>query len=110
MSRIDLLTLSAMLHSCLLRGSRAGNPRGQSRYSTREVQGMGVIEVDLFPEEVDSPFHPKAARFRKLLEEVADEYECALLSFEVERGTVAFSFDDDVLTAEVLKLLQPEKP
>jgi hypothetical protein len=76
----------------------------------QEVQGMGVIEVDLFPEEVDSPFHPKALRFRRLLEEVADEYRCTLLSFEVERGTVAFSFDDDVLTAEILKVLQPGKP
>ncbi len=71
---------------------------------------MGVIEVDLFSEEVDSADHPDAARFRELLEEVAEEYRCRLVSFEVERGMVSFSFDDDVLTAEILKILQLEEP
>ena len=67
---------------------------------------MGVIEVDLFSEDVNSPRHPKAVRFREMLETVADEYECTLLTFEVEQGTVSFSFDDDVLTAEILRVLQ----
>jgi hypothetical protein len=67
---------------------------------------MGVIEVDLFPEAVNSPRHPKALRFKRLLEAVADEYECTLETFEVEHGTVSFSFDDDVLTAEILRVLQ----
>lgn len=71
---------------------------------------MGVIEVDLFSEEVDSTDHPDAVRFRELLEEVAEEYRCSLVSFEVERGMVSFSFDDDVLTAEILKILQLEEP
>ncbi len=66
----------------------------------------GVIEVDLFSEEVDSADHPKAISFRALLEDVAREYNCNLLLFEVERGTVAFSFDSDELTAEILKILQ----
>ena len=66
----------------------------------------GVIEVDLFSEEVSSPHHPEAASFRKLLEAVADEYGCSLLSFEVERGTVSFCFDSDELTAKILKILQ----
>ncbi|MBW1722953.1 MAG: hypothetical protein JRH13_13630 [Deltaproteobacteria bacterium] len=66
----------------------------------------GIIEVDLFPEEVDSPSHPEAVRFKALLEDVAEEYDCRLLSFEVERGMVAFSFDSDELTAEILKILQ----
>lgn len=70
---------------------------------------MGVIEVDLFPEEVDTPDHPEAVNFRDLLKAVADEYECSLLTFEVERGTVAFSFDSDELTAEILKILQTEE-
>ena len=70
---------------------------------------MGVIEVDLFSEDVDTPYHPEAVNFRDLLEAVADEYECSLLTFEVERGTVAFSFDSDELTAEVLKILQAEE-
>ena len=67
---------------------------------------MGVIEVDLFSEDVNSPRHPKAKRFKRLLEDVADEYECTLRTFEVEHGTVSFSFDDDVLTAEILRMLQ----
>ena len=67
---------------------------------------MGVIEVDLFSEDVDSPRHPKALEFKRLLEAVAEEYECTLLTFEVDEGTVSFSFDDDVLTAEILRVLQ----
>ena len=69
----------------------------------------GVIEVDLFSEDVDTPEHPEAVNFRGLLETVADEYECNLLTFEVEMGTVAFSFDSDELTAEILKILQFEE-
>ena len=67
---------------------------------------MGIIEVDMFPEEVDSPSHPEAMILKTLLEQVADEYECELLSFEVDHGTVSFSFDSDELTAEILKILQ----
>jgi hypothetical protein len=67
---------------------------------------MGIIEVDLFSEDVDSPHHPDAMRFRALLEDVAAEYGCELVSFQVEGGTVSFAFDDDELTAEVLKILR----
>jgi len=67
---------------------------------------MGVIEVDLFGEEVDSSEHPEAVGFRKLLEAVAEDFDCTLLSFEVSRGTVSFSFDSDQLTAEILKVLE----
>ena len=66
----------------------------------------GVIEVDLFPEEVDSPDHPEAEKFLDLLLDVAEEYSCELLSFEIEKGTVAFSFDSTELTAQILKVLQ----
>ena len=66
----------------------------------------GVIEVDLFSEDVDTPDHPQAASFRALLEDVASEYNCNLLLFEVDHGTVAFSFDSDELMAEILKILQ----
>ena len=67
---------------------------------------MGTIEVDLFPEEVDNPNHPEAIILRTLLEQVADDYDCELLSFHVDQGTVSFSFDSDELTAEILKILQ----
>ncbi len=67
---------------------------------------MGTIEVDFFPEEVDSPDHPEAIILRTLLEQVADDYDCELLGFHVDRGTVSFSFDSDELTAEILKILQ----
>lgn len=66
----------------------------------------GVIEVDLFPEEVDSPDHPEAAKFLDLLLDVAEEYSCELLSFEIEKGTASFSFDSHELTAQILKILQ----
>ena len=67
---------------------------------------MGTIEVDMFSEEVDSPDHPDAILFKTLLEQVADDYDCELLTFEVERGTVSFSFNSDELTADILKVLQ----
>ena len=67
---------------------------------------MGIIEVDFFPEEVDSPDHPEAIILRTVLEQVADDYDCELLSFHVDRGTVSFSFDGDELTADILKILQ----
>jgi hypothetical protein len=67
---------------------------------------MGTIEVDFFKEEVDSPDHPEALILKTLLEQVADDYDCELLSFDVIRGTVSFSFDSDELTADILKILQ----
>jgi hypothetical protein len=66
----------------------------------------GVIEVDLFPEDVNSADHPEARKFKKLLKDVAKEYGCKLTSFEVEHGTVSFSFDSDVLLAEILRILE----
>ena len=67
---------------------------------------MGVIEVDMFSEDVNSPDHPEAATFRLLLEQVADDHDCNLLSFDIDKGTVSFSLDNDELTAEILKVLQ----
>ncbi len=65
----------------------------------------GSFEVDLFSEEVDSPDHPYADHFKELLESVAGEYQCRLVSFDVKKGTVFFSFDSDALTAEILDIL-----
>jgi hypothetical protein len=67
---------------------------------------MGVIEVDLFSEDIESLDHPAVIRLKRLLEEVAEEYDCRLLTFSVHQGTVSFSFDNDGLTAEILKILQ----
>jgi hypothetical protein len=69
----------------------------------------GVIEVDLFPKDVDSPGSPAVAGFKKLLQDVAEEFHCKLLSFEVQKGTVSFSFDSDELTAEIFKILQEKE-
>jgi hypothetical protein len=67
---------------------------------------MGVFEVDLFSKDVDSPYHPEAVTFRELLEEVAEEFGCHLLSFNVDQGTVSFSYDSEELTAKILKILE----
>ena len=67
---------------------------------------MGIIEVDMFSADVDSADHPEAVKFRELLEQVAKEYDCNLLSFKIDQGTATFSFDSDELTAEILKILQ----
>ena len=67
---------------------------------------MGMFEVDLFPEEVNSTDHPHAREFRKMLEAVARDFQCRLLSFAVEHGTVSFAFDSDELNAEILRVLE----
>lgn len=72
----------------------------------QESQTIGTIEVDLFSQDVDDPEHPEAVRFRGLLETVATDYGCRLVAFSVHRGTVAFAFDDDVLTADILRELE----
>jgi hypothetical protein len=69
----------------------------------------GVIEVDLFPKELDSQDAPAVVKFKKLLQDVAEDFHCRLLSFEVREGTVSFSFDNDELTAEILKILQEKE-
>ncbi|HDZ23497.1 MAG TPA: hypothetical protein ENH70_03040 [Desulfobacteraceae bacterium] len=66
----------------------------------------GVIEVDLFPENVNSASHPDAVRFKKTLDSVVEEYRCNLITFEVREGTVSFSFDSEALMADILKILQ----
>jgi hypothetical protein len=67
---------------------------------------MGMFEVDLFPEEVNSADHPQAREFKKVLETVAADFRCNLVSFEVDHGTVSFVFDSDELNAEILRVLE----
>ncbi len=67
-----------------------------------------MIEVDLFPEEVDSEEDPRVVEFRRLLEEVAEDYNCNLVAFEINNGSVSFEFDDDSLTAEIIRELEME--
>jgi hypothetical protein len=81
-----------------------------SRPSRKNPIPSGIIEVDFFSAEVDSEDHPEAAQFKEMLEEAAGDYGCKLVSFEVEKGTVFFSFDDDVLTAKILNMLHERPP
>jgi ABC-type Mn2+/Zn2+ transport system ATPase subunit len=67
---------------------------------------MGIIEVDMFSEDVNGLDHPQVMKFYELLKEVAHDYNCHLLSFQIDHGTVSFSFDDDELTAKILKTIQ----
>ena len=66
----------------------------------------GFIEVAMFPEDVNSLDDPEVINFKRVLLEVAEEYDCFLITFEIDRGTVTFSFDSDELTAEILTILQ----
>jgi hypothetical protein len=66
----------------------------------------GLIEVDLFPSEINSLEHPEVLRLRALLEDVALENHCRLLFFDIENGIVSFSFDSDKLMANILKIFQ----
>ena len=69
-------------------------------------EGFGILEVDLFPPEVNNTSHPKAKEFQLLLMKVAEEYECQLIFFQIQNGTVMFAFNNDVLMADILKLLR----
>lgn len=80
------------------------------RSSRKNPITSGIIEVDLFSGEVDSEDHPEAAQFKEMLEEAASDHGCELMSFKVDKGTVSFSFDDDVLTARILNMLHEKSP
>lgn len=69
----------------------------------------GIIEVDMFLEDVNSLDHPYVVQFKEMLEEVAEEYNCNLISFDIAHGTVMFSFDSEELTLQILNILQHEK-
>ncbi len=70
------------------------------------MKSSAVIEIDMFPEEVNSMDHWEVVHFKGVLEEVAEEYHCRLVSFEISEGTVVFSFDSDELMANILSILQ----
>ncbi|MFZ0447913.1 MAG: hypothetical protein WAL98_01605 [Desulfatiglandaceae bacterium] len=70
------------------------------------TQVRGCIEVDMFSDDVDSDGHPIALSFKEVLEDVAEEYGCELTHFEVHQGTVSFSFDDEKLMTQILRILQ----
>ncbi len=70
------------------------------------MKPSGYIEIDLFPEDVDRPDHPEVVKFKRLLLELAEEYNCFLVSFGVNCGTVTFAFNSDELTAKILTILQ----
>lgn len=73
------------------------------------MEPSGYIEVDMFPKEINSLDDPKVIHFKQMLLEVAEEYDCFLTSFEINNGTVTFSFNCDELTAEILTILQNDK-
>lgn len=79
-------------------------------FSGKKTIPSGIIEVDLFSGEVDSEDHPQASQFKEMLEEAASDHGCELMSFEVRKGTISFSFDDDVLTAKILNMLHEKSP
>ena len=70
------------------------------------MEPSGFIEVDMFPEDINSLDDPQVINFKRVLLEVAEEYDCFLITFEIDRGTVTFSFDSDELTAEIMTILQ----
>ena len=70
------------------------------------MESYGIIEIDMFSEDVNDPEHPEVQKFKRILEDVAKEYNCSLIVFEIEKGTVSFSFDSDELMAEIIKIIQ----
>ena len=68
----------------------------------------GVIEVDLFEEEVNDSDHPEAQKFRLLLEQVADDHDCELTFFQIDKVTVCFAFDSEELMTKIINIMQAE--
>ena len=66
----------------------------------------GFIEIDMFSPEVNSIDHWEVVHFKGILEEVAEDYGCDLVFFEIDSGTVTFSFNSELLMANILKILQ----
>lgn len=81
------------------------SPPGTSAF---DAEPCGAFEVEMFPSHVDSPSHPYADQFKEMLEDVAEEYGCRLVSFGVQKGTVTFSFDSDELNADIMRIIQGE--
>ena len=67
---------------------------------------MGIIEIDMFSPDVTGSQHPVAESFRDLLTEVAEQYDSNLLTFDVHKGVVSFSFDNEELMADIIKILR----
>ena len=103
-SKHDLSNIDSFRN--LKKATFAGGCFWCSEYTFEKVEG--VVEVDMFSEDVNSPDHPEAMKLKRLLLDVARDYDCRLESFEIDHGTVSFSFDNDELMAEVLKMLQAE--
>ena len=66
----------------------------------------GVIEIDMFPEDVSNLDHPEVVKLRSILEDLTERYGCSLNYFDIENGTVIFSVDNDELLAEILRILE----
>ncbi|RLC28004.1 MAG: hypothetical protein DRH56_01145 [Deltaproteobacteria bacterium] len=73
-------------------------------------ESTGYIEIDMFPEEINDMEHWEVVHFKGLLEEVAEEYHCRLVAFSIDHGTVTFAFDSDILMAEIVRILQDDRP
>ncbi len=82
-----------------------GKKRSQAE-DLHDLEPSAAFEVEMFPSDVDSVSHPYADHLRDMLEDVAREYDSRLLSFDVHKGTVTFSFDSDELTAEIMRIIQ----
>jgi len=70
------------------------------------MESSGFIEIDMFPKEVNSIDHWEVVHFKGVLGEIAKEYHCNLVSFDIDEGTVTFSFDRDEVMAKILRILQ----
>ena len=73
------------------------------------IKSFGFIEVDLLPPDINSLDHPEVIRFKELLEETAEEYDCTLCCFDINNGIITFSFDNEELMAKILSILRNDK-
>ncbi len=65
-----------------------------------------LIEIDMFAPEVNDLDHWEVVHFKGVLEEVAEDYGCELVFFDINNGTVTFAFNSEPLMADILKILR----
>ncbi len=70
--------------------------------ANRRRQAMKPIALYLFPEKVNSLDEPPVREFREILDRISRSYNCRLINFSINHGTVTFQFDDPKVMRDIL--------
>ncbi len=70
--------------------------------ANRRRQAMKPIILYLFSEKVNSLDEPPVREFREILDRISLSYNCRLINFSINHGTVTFQFDDPKVMRDIL--------